>query len=230
MSGNMYGFVDETWKPLAGKCEHDCIYCSTKHFKKRYEACKIKYSGDYRIDEKQLNKNLGSGKFIFVASTMDLFAEGVPVSIIKCVLEKCRQYDNTYLLQTKNPKRFNDFKQEFPENVVLGTTIETDDMMIAGVVSTAPSPYCRSHNLSGLSNEFETMVTIEPILDFDTVVLTELVRRCEPKWVNIGADSKCHNLREPSAEKVHELITELEKFTEVKIKSNLHRLSGEVKE
>lgn len=45
-----------------------------------------------------------------------------------------------------------------------------------------------------------------------------------PKFVSIGADSKKHNLPEPSKEKIEALIRELSLFTEVKIKDNLRRL------
>lgn len=48
--------------------------------------------------------------------------------------------------------------------------------------------------------------------------------KIEPTQVNIGADSKHHNLLEPSKEKLLSLITELEKFTKVVQKSNLARL------
>ena len=68
------------------------------------------------------------------------------------------------------------------------------------------------------------MVTIEPIIDFDLGAMMALVMRCNPEWVNIGADSRCHNLPEPSADKIDALINELRKFTEVKLKANLKRL------
>ena len=36
-----------------------------------------------------------------------------------------------------------------------------------------------------------TMVTVEPIMDFDTDEFVELIRRCKPRWINIGKDEKC---------------------------------------
>ena len=68
------------------------------------------------------------------------------------------------------------------------------------------------------------MVTIEPIMDFDLEVFYDWIRDARPAWVNIGADSKGHKLPEPSKEKIEALITELKKFTEVRIKPNLSRL------
>lgn len=71
------------------------------------------------------------------------------------------------------------------------------------------------------------MITIEPIMDFNLVPFIEMLRNIMPEWVNIGADSQGHDLREPPAGKIKELIAELERFTEVKIKSNLKRLLKE---
>jgi len=70
------------------------------------------------------------------------------------------------------------------------------------------------------------MVTIEPIMDFDLIELVTIIKNIKPEWVNIGADSKGHNLPEPSKEKINALIEELKKITEVKIKDNLKRLRG----
>jgi hypothetical protein len=68
-------------------------------------------------------------------------------------------------------------------------------------------------------------VTIEPILDFDVRRLFELVKLCDPKFVNIGADSKGHGLEEPTMEKVQELINKFNKEgIEIRQKSNLDRL------
>ncbi len=73
-------------------------------------------------------------------------------------------------------------------------------------------------------NGFETWVTIEPVLDFDITEFTELIKSAAPNQVNIGADSKGHNLPEPQAEKLKKLIKNLEQFTVVKKKRNLNRL------
>jgi len=58
-------------------------------------------------------------------------------------------------------------------------------------------------------------------------LLPNFIRHLEnimPVQVNIGADSGHNHLPEPSKEKILELISELEKFTTVKQKSNLKRL------
>jgi len=78
----------------------------------------------------------------------------------------------------------------------------------------------------------KTFLSLEPLLDFDVDVLVKEIEHVKPSFISIGADSKGHNLPEPPAGKIKELIQELEKFTEVKIKDNLQRLlrSGEKRE
>jgi hypothetical protein len=71
---------------------------------------------------------------------------------------------------------------------------------------------------------FRKMITIEPILDFDVTLLVDLIKRTNPEFVNIGADSKKHNLPEPSTFKIENLIKELKKFTRSITKENLSRL------
>jgi len=69
------------------------------------------------------------------------------------------------------------------------------------------------------------MITIEPIMDFEDMPLESEIRRTNPEFVNIGADSKGHNLPEPSWFKIENLIKELEIFTKVNLKDNLKRLN-----
>ena len=69
-----------------------------------------------------------------------------------------------------------------------------------------------------------TMISIEPIMEFELAILVPWIKEIRPEFVSIGADSKGHNLPEPTPDKVNALIEELSKFTEVKIKDNLKRL------
>lgn len=66
----MYPFADITWNPLAGTCEHRCIYCSTKSF--YYPALKEKYSGKLRLVETAFKKRWNN-KFIFVVAQNEGF-------------------------------------------------------------------------------------------------------------------------------------------------------------
>ena len=103
--------------------------------------------------------------------------------------------------------------------MILANTIESD---IDYPVSNAPSVMNRATAMSKIVGG--TVVTIEPVMNFDLVEFVKLIKYAKPKWVNIGADSKRHYLPEPSWEKVQELISALQEFTEIKVKSNLERL------
>ena len=213
--GNMYSFVTHTWNVIKGKCPHDCSYCYMKQFKQP----------ELHFDEKELKTDLGEGNFIFVGSSCDMWADLVPADWINKTVSHCEKYSqNTYLFQSKNPERFYRLATHFnyPTNTILGTTIETN--RIYPQMGETPSSHERSEYMSFISEYFKTMVTIEPIMDFDLNVLVDLVQYCNPLWVNIGADSKGHNLSEPSSEKITALIEELSKFTKVIPKKNLNRI------
>ena len=208
--GNMYGFVTHTWNVIKGKCIHDCPYCYMKRFPQK----------DLWFDDKELKTNLGEGNFIFVGSSTDMFAENVPSQWINRVLEHCKKYPkNTYLFQSKNPDNF--FNFEFPEKTILGTTLESNFCIVG---CKAPSPRDRAEAMAQIE-DYEKMVTIEPIKDFDLMYFVDLIKMAKPKWVNIGADSnKGLNLDEPTKEKILNLIEHLKQFTEVKNKENLKML------
>lgn len=205
--GNMYPWVTHTWNVIKGKCPHDCSYCYMKRFPQ----------GELRFDEKELKRNLGKGRFIFVGSSCDMFADYIPGSWINKIIHICEEFHNKYLFQSKNPQRF--YYHAF-DTAVLGTTIESNRNYN---ISKAPSIYNRAIMLNQYNNH-ETFVTIEPIIDFDLEEFVDLIKLAHPSFVNIGADSKGHNLPEPSWGKVQELISALKEFTEVKVKSNLERL------
>jgi protein gp37 len=175
---------------------------------------------ELRFDEKELNQDLGAGNFIFVCSGTDMFAHDVDRVWIASVMDQIDLYpDNKYLLQSKNPERFFNFRRR--ANFVYGTTIETNREYD---ISKAPHVQKRASAMSYFSEYTTKMVTIEPVMDFDLEPLVELVKQCAPAWVNIGADSKGHDLPEPDAAKIQELYDELRRFTEVKLKDNLKRL------
>ena len=174
--------------------------------------------------EKELTDNLGEGNFIFVGSSTDMFAWDVKEEWISTVLQKCKDNPkNTYLFQSKNPARFKKFYGEFPEKTIFGTTIETN-REFGGCPHSTEERYMVMKEVSENSGG-EIMVTIEPIIDFDLDIFVEWIKEISPKWVNIGADSKGHNLPEPTKEKVLLLIEKLKKFTDVKIKDNLKRMN-----
>lgn len=206
--GNMYGFVTHTWNAIKGKCYHDCSYCYMKVFPQR----------ELHFDEKELKTDLGKGNIIFVGSSTDMFAKNVPSEWIKKVLDYCKKFDNTYLFQTKNPERFRDFT--YPKDTIFATTIETNR---ENDLFNAPK---RRERMFWMNEKWmeRKMITIEPMMDFDLCELVAMIKVVMPEFVNIGADSKNHNLPEPSKEKIICLIEELSKFTKIINKENLSRL------
>ena len=211
--GNMYAFVTHTWNMIKGKCPHNCSYCYMKRFGEQ---------PDLHFDESELKADLGQGNFIFVGSSCDMFAIGVPNVWIEKTLWYCRGFINKYLFQTKDPGQILGWLDNLPIDSIVGTTIETNRYYTPQMGNT-PRPEIRSMYMETISEQRKTMATIEPIMDFD-MVLVELVKKCNPEWVNIGADSQGHNLPEPTAEKIDDLIIELKKFTKVKVKKNIKRI------
>lgn len=221
-SGEMYDWVSYTWSTIQGRCHHNCAYC--------YCIGKPFFEGKLRFVEKNLKDNLGKNNTIFVGSSNDLFSSQVPAEWIIKTLEHCKRFDNTYLFQTKNPARFLDFYEHFPQKTIFCITLETN-RWYGQVMSNAPHPDERAAFFSelgiGVCTTKEKCVTIEPIMDFDLDAFVTMIKVIRPTKVFIGADSKGHNLPEPSSAKVRTLINELKKFTEVITKSNLTRITGD---
>lgn len=215
--GNMYSFVTHTWNAIKGRCGHDCGYCYMKIFK----------LGALRLDRSEFKTNLDEGKFIFVGSSTDMFAKGVPKEWIIDVLNYLSRFKCRILLQSKNPERFKEFKEYLPDKnrLVLGATIESDGFYFEWMGNT-PSPIERAKSMADLSKEYKTMVTVEPIMDFHKG-LENLLISCSPEWINIGFDSKDHCLPEPTRQQTMNLIAHLrEAGITVKIKENSKRVLG----
>jgi len=208
--GNMYPWVTHTWNAIKGKCPHDCSYC----YMKRYPQPELHF------DEEELKTDLGSGNIIFVGSSCDDFALSIPSMWVDRQLTICRFFpDNRYLFQSKMCGRFSLFK--FPDNTILGTTIETNRYYHG--ITKAPRPWERMMAMTCIEN-YPKMVSIEPIMDFDIDVLVRWMLEIKPEFVSIGADSGNNHLPEPSSDKVKALIEALKDITEVKVKDNLKRL------
>lgn len=218
------GWVTHTHSHLGGACQHACSYCFVQAMAKRFPAMQERYSGPVRLFMAEIDVNYGTGKKIFIDHLNDLFAANVPSNLICVVLQHCQRYpDNTYIFQTKNPARYheNTFGGYWPKKRILGCTLETNRNMAS--ISNAPHPQDRAMAMGDL--EGETFVTIEPILDFDESDMIAKLILANPTFVNIGADSKGHGLKEPSAVQINSLIESLALFDiPIRIKDNLERL------
>jgi DNA repair photolyase len=222
--GNMYEFA-QAWNCLHGECEYGCSYCSTQTLK-RFPVMAKCYSGKPRINEVAMKENLYSKKYkdklIFVAGQNDLFASNVEWDIIYEVLEYCRKFPKAkFLFQSKNPGRFDNFINKFPKGSILCMTMESDKDYGQ---SSAPFPIRRALAFANI-RRLEKHLTIEPIMKFDLKEFLFFIRWSGATQVNIGADSKRHNLPEPTKPEVLALIAALEDLgINVHLKSNINRL------
>jgi len=236
-NGNMYPYA-YTDNPVGGECPHKCGYCYVEtKIKPKFHL--KKYEGPPRIIEKELGYELRipDDYILFMCNMIDLFADEIPSHVIKTVLSYCNRYPQTcFLFQTKNPKRFFEFENMFPEKTIFGITLETNRTKDYYKISSAPYPDVRKHFISAFKQKTgcKIMISIEPVIDFDLDVFVEWIRELDPYFVSIGGNSAesfvwPDGWFEPSAEKIRLLITRLQKFTKVRIKSNLERLFDGVK-
>lgn len=187
--GNMYEFITHTWNTVKGKCLHNCSYCYMKKYNKDLP--------DIHLDSDELKTDLGEGRFIFVGSSIDLFAEDIPEDWILRTLDHCYNANNIlfgkknrYMFQSKNPKRILDFiKHPVFQDSVICTTIETNKW-IPKVMNGSPQIEDRVSAMEEISKlGFRTYVTAEPLMDFDLEKMIEYIRRCNPVQVNFGKNT-----------------------------------------
>lgn len=222
-NGNMYPWVTHMHSHLRGACPHACPYCyATKGRAQRFAQGPLTFKAD------ELNVGYGSKdgvpKTIFIEHTHDLFAMGVADSWIDDILTHCRRTpENTYVFQSRNLGRLYDWHGHMPDKCIVGTTIETDEF----APGCAPDPVKRGCWMGVINDheEWDTFVTIEPIIDFDLARMIRLMEAANPDWINIGADSKGCGLKEPSADKVLALIDGIKALgIEIRQKKNLDRI------
>jgi protein gp37 len=223
-TGNMYPWITDLWNPVKGECPYHCSYCYMSRMMKRYG----KKQAPLHFDEKELRTNLGTGNFIFVCSGCDLFHPDVPDEwILKVINYTYTGPGNEYLWHTKNPSRVVKLWDDGHFST-LGTylcvTIESN--WNYPEISRAPSSLNRIKELQRWTG-YGKMITVEPILDFDTEEFIRMILSCRPDQVNIGADSGNTHLPEPSPEKIGVLIEALRPYTKVYLKDNLKRLYTE---
>jgi DNA repair photolyase len=180
-----------------------------------------------RLVESEFHDDLGIGNIIFVGSSCDLFAEAFPVEWLDKTLEHCSKFDcNRYLFQTKNPSGFQRLNySNLPTDFILATTIETNRRYVE--MGLSPSIDSRVWHLIQAKKRLgcRTMITIEPVMDFDLDMMIDIINECCPALLHIGANTHPKvKVSEPDSEKLTMFIAAAEKMTEVHIKPNLKRL------
>lgn len=223
--GNMYDWLDWMCDPVK-YCSHNCKYCYARRWLKKKPE----------LNYKELHTIKPDKGIIFMGYMGDLFCKDMPYDMLLEIIGHCSNTQgNEYVFQTKNPIYMETFTDIFPTKSYFGITLETNDVCLTHRISDAPDPITRVTNFidfilaSKTDRPYECnwkyFVTLEPILDFSSNILRQMLRSINPDFVNIGADSKGHKLPEPSAEKIKILISDLKaEGIEVKRKSNLERL------
>jgi DNA repair photolyase len=216
----MFDLGTLSWDPLGGRCPYNCIYCwsmGEKGLVKRYKM--KKYQGPPRLMEKEF-KAFKEGDFVFVQDMSDLLAEIVPKEYIERILEHAKKFPKTtFLLLTKNPERYLEFKDRIPSNCICGATVETNRDKEYRKISRAPLPTDRLVAMRLLRNDVRKMISIEPIMDFDLDDFVSEIEAIRPSFVYVGYDNYNYGLPEPLLPKTKELIAKLQEFTEVRTKS-----------
>jgi hypothetical protein len=212
MSGqSMYSKSVQTWSPFVG-CEFDCSYCVASYkrqAKRQKNRCMRCYRFDPHEHEARLKNSIaktGPGEFIFVCAMGDISFAGRPyIERIKAVI--MNKPDRTFLIQTKNPQALRGIW--FPENVILGITLETNRNENYTDVSKAPAPTDRYYEFCALPHP-RKMITVEPIMEFDEPLFSNMIKAVRPEIVWIGYETKGSvDLPEPDMRKTLDLGAEL---------------------
>ena len=207
-----------TWNPWKG-CKFNCKYCKLsfqRQAKRQKNKCWDCYLYEPHLHPERLNK-IPKGNLVFACGNGDIsFASR---DIIKKILNAMEnKSEQNFLLQTKNPECLIGF--DIPSNVIVGTTIETN--YDTKWISDAPEPWNRMYNLWLIEHD-RKFVTHEPILkfDFDTLVKWDKRANLEMVWIGYCNHNTKNKLQlvEPSKEEIENFIVELEKFTDVRLKT-----------
>lgn len=207
----MFPFISDTCNPIGGYC-YGCLYCyihGNKGMKLRYGHLRDKYSGNHELYMSVLSKRFGKDKFVFQSDCIDIFHPDIPRYMVRRVLEWIGGNEATFLILTKNPKGFFDYKLELPHNVAIGITCESNRKYAHGLL---PSQYDRLKVFKFVAHELDyypRLISIEPIMKFDMIPFYNHIMFCKPDCVAIGYDSNYSHLYEPFKDETLELIQRL---------------------
>jgi hypothetical protein len=214
---NMYALSVQQWNPFRG-CDFGCKYCEESSFqsfgqRRLYDCAECNRYKPHEHPERLLPEfkldETPYMKFIFTCSSGDI--SFCSTEYFQLIVNRIKQEPSkNFLIQSKDPETFN--RIEFPMNVILGTTLETNRDAGYDKVSKAPLPSKRYQDFSSIDHP-NKMLTLEPMLDFDLDVMVEWICEINPAFIWIGTVSKdsyiCKEKREPSLDKIIDLYVEL---------------------
>lgn len=197
-------------------CGFRCTYCQFWKPLRRVNCpkCKIFEPHEHLESFNQRPPRTGEGEFVTIGLSGDVSFASTPW--MTRAIDYCKKWkDRTFLIQSKDPAKI--AWLDWPSNVVIGTTIETngstiwtpDDPLKRRIdyadLSRAPPPEARKETLR-VATKNDIAVTIEPIMDFDEDIFWYWMVELQPKWIWVGYDSGNHRLPEPELEKTENLI------------------------
>ena len=199
----------KTWNPFKG-CRFDCTYCKPTfkaQAKRQKHNCAQCYDYLPHYHEERLTR-IPARESIFVCGNADIsFCEP---AFTRRIIDQIKQHSErrpgkTFYFQSKRPSYLAQFLSEFPKNVILLTTLETN--RDGPAVSKAPVPSERYRQFKSLDYP-RKVVTIEPIMDFDVDIFTGWIQDLHVEYVWLGFNSHPQSLKlpEPSPEKVQEFV------------------------
>lgn len=223
MTSRMFKSITKTWNPYVG-CLFECYHggCWARQLALGKLNHLPRYSDGFKpkLVPSELTKYFKPDEFVAVSLMGDIsFATKEEILLI---LSRIAQFPLTnFLIQSKNPKRFWEWEVVFPSNVYLATTIETNrDYHL----TKAPPPVERCRYLEDFRHHSK-FLSIEPICDFDLLVLSDWVKAINPEIIEVGADNYNNNLPEPSWQKVESLLKNLRDICPIVMeKKGLERL------
>ena len=218
---NMYADSVKQWNVVVG-CRFDCVYCRKSfqaQMKRQRQNCEDCYSYVPHFHKERLTDRLPKtqgDEFVWIGSSSDV-AFWNPKWIEPIFDRIFQEFSIQFFIQSKNSDCLYDLhlRDDFPPNLWLGITLETNRNTGYDKISKAPVPSVRFEQARLLRPD---IVTIEPILDFDMEVFVWMIRLLAPRVVYIGYDTKKCGLPEPPLAKAIQLVAKLHQFTTVKWK------------
>ena len=203
----------KTWNPFKG-CRFDCAYC-VPSFQRQSKRQKGRCAKCCAYEPHEHPGELGkvpSTDIVFVCGNADIsFASPAYVRrIVEAIRADNEKYEKrgdkpakTFYIQTKRPAFLAPFLDSLPENVVLLTTLETNRDDGYGRVAKAPRPSVRHAQFKALDYP-RKIVTIEPVMDFDTDVFAKWIAQLKPEavWLGYNSQETAVTLPEPTHRKL----------------------------